>query len=459
MWIFVFLILGVQLYLLNHLQFVAWPEMISYAYLRNQGFLMYQDMIHPYPPLFTIGLSIVYNLFGHSLENLKIVSWTISLLSSVLVFLITKHLTRNNLFGLLALGFYALIQPFLEGNMLWFDNVIVLPVLSGVYASFIYFKDKKLKWLIIVALSFSLAALIKQTAALFLIIFFAFLIFNKTQPKKLLVFCLTPLVLLIPLFIRLLQEGSVKWFLEWTIIYPVTEWGKYPNYVQMAVNDRDMLTLQILLVPPFVFAMFKRSILKDRNFFLLVLFLLISLIAVYPRFSFFHFQSALAFTIILWVFSSSRLNLKTTVVSIVASLVFFMPVVFKPYIVGGWNKEARFMSQSDIKLATTINSIAKGERVFLQGLNSNLYAMSHTVPPKPWTDNFGWYLETPGIQSEILKRWENDPPRYIFWRHSIPGNWFDLGTYEPKEFVEYYKLHYNLKGEIEQDIEIWQRKD
>src|SRR3989344_4826876 len=299
MWIFVFLILGVQLYLLNHLQFVAWPEMISYAYLRNQGFLMYQDMIHPYPPLLTIGLSIVYNLFGHSLENLKIVSWTISLLSSVLVFLITKHLTRNNLFGLLALGFYALIQPFLEGNMLWFDNVIVLPVLSGVYASFIYFKDKKLKWLII--------------------------------------------------------------------------------------------------VPPFVFAMFKRSILKDRNFFLLVLFLLISLIAVYPRFSFFHFQSALAFTIILWVFSSSRLNLKTTVVSIVASLVFFMPVVFKPYIVGGWNKEARFMSQSDIKLATTINSIAKGERVFLQGLNSNLYAMSHTVPPKPWTDNFGWYLETPGI--------------------------------------------------------------
>ena len=127
------LFLGLQLFFLANLQFTAWPEMFSYAYLRNHDFLIYRDMIHPYPPLLTIVLSWIYTIFGYHLWVLKAAAWTVAISTSVLVFLITKEITKKNQSALISLGLFVFFQPFLEGNMLWFDLAIMPSLLLGLF--------------------------------------------------------------------------------------------------------------------------------------------------------------------------------------------------------------------------------------------------------------------------------------------------------------------------------------
>lgn len=457
--IFIFALLGIQLFLLSHLQFTAWPEMFSYPYLRNHGYLLYQDMIYPYPPLLAMILSFIYRYFDYSVEILKYFSWTTNLLSSLVLYFITKKVTKSNLFSLIGLFLYSLLQPFLEGNMLWFDTAIVPFILLGFYFSISYLKISDVKWLLASSLFFSIAALIKQTSVLFLIIFFIFLIFRRIPTKHLFLYCLIPILAVFPFLIRVYQEKSLEWFFQWTILYPLFEWKKFPNYVQMFVNNKDLLVLQLLLVPPFVFTPFNLKIFKDKIFLLSLLFLVSSLISIYPRFSYFHFQSALAINIIFWIYISSKISKKLALLSASLLIFIFFPLIFKPLITVSWDKEARFMSFKDIELAAKIKKIAGVNKIYLLGLNSNLYVLSGTLPPKPWVDNFGWYLEIPGVQEEVLLKWDENPPYYIIWRKPSAGNWFDLGVYQPQKFVDYFKMHYNFKEELEPEVGVWERKN
>ena len=122
-----------HLFLLFSLQFTAWPEMFSFPYLLNNGFHLYTDFVHAYPPLLTWTLAGLYGVFGYQLWILQGVAWFLILVADLLVFKIVWFLTKNFKAALVGLLLYVLVQPFLEGNMLWFDTAIVAPVLAGTY--------------------------------------------------------------------------------------------------------------------------------------------------------------------------------------------------------------------------------------------------------------------------------------------------------------------------------------
>ena len=136
-YLFLLILLGIHFFLLFNLKFTAWPEMLSYPYLRNNGYLLYKDMIHPYPPVLTMALSIVFKLFGYKLIILKVFTWLVILANDILIFLIARKLTKKDVFALLSLGLYVLIQPFLEGNQLWFDLAITPFILAS---SFLFYR-------------------------------------------------------------------------------------------------------------------------------------------------------------------------------------------------------------------------------------------------------------------------------------------------------------------------------
>ena len=79
------------------------------------------------------------------------------------------------------------------------------------------------------------------------------------------------------------------------------------------------------------------------------------------------------------------------------------------------------------------------EKIYLLGLHSGLYVLSGRLTPKPWTDNFAWYLEIPGIQEEILNRWDSNKPEAVFTNNIQAGNWYDLGTYRPQKIVDWIR--------------------
>ena len=446
--VFLIILLLLQLLFLLSLQFTAWPEMLSYPYLRNNGFLIYKDMIHPYPPILTMGLSWIYSIFGYHLWVMQAVSWGINLSSSIMVFFITRLLTKKGLIALLTLFFYVILQPFLDGNMLWFDNVIVLPILLGLYFTL-------RKNFLFTGLFLSIAMLTKQTAGLFLVVLILHTMLRKTPWKNLKYFFIGPLILGVPLLARLLQEGALVDFLNWTIVYPLTLFKNFPGYVHTELSATQIL-ISIFLLAPLLFLTFKPpKLLEEKNFQILLGFLVVSIVIIYPRFSFFHAQTALAVLVICYGYLLKNWKLKNLILTFIPTTLIIFIFLLWSVLATDWGKNARFYRSDDIKLAEAIKKKADGKLTFLFGLHSGLYAMADIVPPKRWTDNFGWYLEIPGVQDEILVRWDDKPPDMVLWRTPTEGNWFDLGTYQPQKIVKWIERNYNKKEELEPGIWLW----
>ncbi|MDO8503199.1 MAG: glycosyltransferase family 39 protein [bacterium] len=451
-------LLGIQLFFLINLQFTAWPEMFSYAYLRNNGFLLYKDMIHPYPPLLTMGLSYIYSIFGYSLNILQSVAWLTILTSTLLVFLVARQFTKKDDLALIATAVYVFLQPFLEGNMLWFDTAIVPAILLGLYFAL------RNNWFL-AGIFLSVAMLTKQTTGLFYVGSVFYLLVTRAHFGKIKNFLLGPLILGTPLVIRLLQEGALTDFLNWTLVYPLTQFGQFPGYVEFSFHWYHALVIIVLFGIPLAALLKDSKLWRDKNLALLILFLIISLIIVYPRVSFFHMQLFIALSAVLWSYLLRQSLLwkgkqkRLIAICLAAGFILLIGMIHPSVLRRDWQKEARFFGQEDKMLAQKIEEATpQGERVFLLGLNSNLYSMAEALPPKRWTDNFGWYLEVSGVQEKILSRWEDSPPALVFWRTPSPGNWFDLGTYQPKKIAAWVEEHYTKDKEVKPGIWIWRKK-
>jgi len=110
-YLILFALLGLHLLLLFNLQFTAWPEILSYAYLKNSGFSLYGGMVHPYPPLLTLTLSYLYKIFGYGIPVERAFYYLMLLINDVSVFLIAKKITGNKLAALASVSVYILTQP------------------------------------------------------------------------------------------------------------------------------------------------------------------------------------------------------------------------------------------------------------------------------------------------------------------------------------------------------------
>ena len=257
--------------------------------------------------------------------------------------------------------------------------------------------------------------------------------------------------------LRLISEGAFSDFVNWVIIYPAKYFTEFPSYVQMSLSTRDLTILGFLLLPLiFLFFKLRHTLTKDKNSLLLVTFLLVSLVLVYPRFSFFHLQLALAFISILFGYLLSKIKVGLLVPSIYCLIIFI--VIAIPVVRIDWQAEARFLGKKDVKLGELIfQRTNPSDKIFLLGPFSSLYVFFGRVPPKRWTDNFGWYLEIPGVQKEIISRWKEDPPKYIFWQLPKDGNWFDPGTYQPKKITNWIEDNYTKIEKVSDNIWLWEK--
>jgi hypothetical protein len=452
----VIILLLLHFFFLANLRFTVWPEILSYPYLFNQGFSLYKDFIYPYPPLLVLVLAFLFKVFDYHLLVVQLTTWAIILIGDLLIFKIIKMVTQRNRFAFLGLLFYVSLQPFLEGNMLWFDLAIVTPLLAGTY--YLIQKQLSIKNIFWVGFWFAVACLVKQTSVLFLGAAFVWLMLQKIEFKKIIWFWVSPAMLAMALGGFLFVQGWEKDFLNWTLIYPLTFWGKFPGYVQMALTKRQFMTV-ILLFAPIIYILIKKgkNLMAERHTQLLFILLTASLLLIYPRFSFFHSQTALAFLSIL---TGVMLSMSRSFPLVLA--IFYLPLIILVHrnaIMLDWGKEARFLGSGDLKRARIVSSqVSPNERVFFLGLPSSLYALSGRIPPKPWTDIFGWYLEIPGVQEEILNRWENEKPKYIYWQLPRDGNWFDLASYQPQKITKWVEDNYTEKTEPFPGVILWEKK-
>lgn len=459
--IFLPVLLSIHILILSRLTFTAWPEMLSYPYLFSHGFTFYKDFIMPYPPGLVIFLAGVFNVFGFTSEVLKAITWGSILSADLLIYAILKRTTKSGFASLFFLGAYILLQPFLEGNMLWFDFATVIPLLAAFWFSLKWVDNNQLKNLFWVGFFLTLAILIKQTAVIYLLGFLGFFCLNRgiRGIREIKGFGVGVLVAVIPLAAYLVVTGTLTHFWNWVFLYPLTEWSKFPGYVDFLIPKKYILIVALLLAPVVMSFTSLKNILKDKVFILSLFFLAAAFLSVYPRFSFFHLQPAVAFAVITFsiVFAGLSKRLKVAQAVLVSVAVLVIVKILYPV---NFSEPTRFYGESEERLSKEISVlIGSNKKVFLLGLDSSLYVFSKTLPPKNWSDNFGWYLEIPGVQEWVLEGFISNRPEKILWRVPSSGPWFKPGVYQPEKVVNYINLHYDKDGELEPGVEIWTRKN
>lgn len=448
-------LLAVHLFFLANLRFTAWPETFSFPYLVNNKYLIYSDFHHPYQPLLTLVLSVVYKLFGYKLIVLKVFTWSLILVGDILIFLISRKLFSRKLMAFLPLAVFVFLQPVFEGNMLWFDLALLPPLLFSVYLVISWAENKKWAYLFAAGLFLSICLLIKQQSILLVVAFLFFLKTKKASLKEIFTFLVGGAL---PVFLVvgwLGFMGVFKDYLFWTLYFPLYWLPKIPGYAILPTPEQ-WLSL-FLLTSPLLIGIFRRSR-KDRlgliKFFSLLFFA--SLIAAFPRFSFLHLQPALGAYVILvgLLLATKRIDSMLLI-----GPVLFVGLAFWIKILPQASQPTRFYEQKEVNLAQFIKENTKpSDKVYLLGPHSLHYVLSDRLPPKPWIENYVWHFEIDRMQEKTIQGWEQDMPSAVLWSTPELGNWYDLGTYQPKEITQWIEANYARVKETQTGTWLWKRQ-
>lgn len=459
--ILVFLgVIFLHILLLSQTIFTAWPEMLSYPYLVLNNFALYKDFILPYPPGLIMTLVGFFNLFGFSAENLKYLTWGLIILTDLVLYLILLKITKRIWVSGIFLFLYVFLQTFLDGNMLWFDFATVLPLIASFYFLLKWLENKKNLDLSLVGVFLGLAIAVKQVSLLYLFSVGLFLLIYswKNIVKNAFLLGIGVMSVAAIVFLFLVFTLSIEFFWKWTIIFPFFEWSKFPGYVDFYITNQWIKVLVLLTLPLLPAVLLVKKIKQERVFLVSLLIFAACLVAIYPRFSFFHLQPAIAFAIIIFAQIYLFIYQKLKALYLISVFVVVIGVIHltSPIMLGNG---IRFFSEKDISLGQEIQRmVKKDERIYLLGLDSSLYVYADRLPPTRWSDNFGWYLEIDGIQDWVLEGIKQTPPKIVLRKPPLLGEWYQIGVYEPKKILNYIYDNYQKESIMENGVEVWTRK-
>ncbi len=451
------LLIAIHLLVLTQTQFTVWPEMLSYPYLINHGYSYYGDIIHPFTPLLSYFLALVFKLIGESVISLKFVTWTLIALTDI-IFCYTARSLFSKLLAWSTTGLYLLWQVFFEGNGLWFDLSVTPILLANFSLALSWFKKPSIIKAFILGFLFCTAFLVKQSAIWILLLF---IFFSAYKLKKNIIHLLIPMlsgfvILLLASLGLFFFSGSGSEFVYWAFYYPFFVITKMPGYHELP-SIRNLI-LVFFIFSPLAFSLF---INKNRTFlpelFLGLIFVGGGLFFAIHRFAFFHFQPALPFLTILTtiIYNNVNKSMRPVVVGYLIIGLFFQMA----YVAKNWHKPDRFVEN---QVLDEVNSLAKElpeeTQVFMYNVPSQYFVLSKLLPSKPWADTFPWYLEMANIQNLIVDNLEKENINYVLYSPFATGKPYALGSYKPEIINDYISHKFTLKSKLDEHLWILQRK-
>lgn len=351
------------------LNYTAWPEMLAWPYLMLQGWLPYKDIAIAHNPLMLLDLTIFFKLFGVGILQLKIYTWIVILINTALLYLVSKKYWDKKIAYFSCL-LYLLLVVIYEGNGLWFDLALTP------FAMLLYYllRQKSYLWAGIV---FVLGYLTKQTFIYFTIPVILFLLKDKIKMianvKKLII---GGLVIFVPFVLILYLLGIVDDYYKWAVEFGIFYLPKAEGQISLP-NIRQF----VFAMSPFLFLLF------TNNYFLII-FTLVGLLGVYPRWELFHFQPALPFlAIAITTFLLDEKFKRIPKYILFVFLLLFLTIGIKRQV----GTTTRFYEEDVIKITQKVKD-SKIESLYVINYWDNLYALTDTLPPKPLIPYIPWYL-------------------------------------------------------------------
>lgn len=436
-------ILIIHLLFLSSTRFTLWPEMVVYPYLLNNGFKLYTDIINPYPPFLPLALAVFNTHVGYEPLPVQMLTWSVILLTDLLIFLISNSICKNSKKALLSLLFFVIFSIPLGINGIWFELFQTPAIIISSLFFYRHINNEKFKYLLISSMFLAIAFFIKQQTVWIIFWFAVLLVFNSKNHVQMRLKSLA--ILIMPIFLSLVFEtiialnlGVIKDFLMWSLYFPFFKASSLPGYILLP-TVRQVLTIIILLL---IFTpLLVRKKLREK-FFVLTTFVLI--LFAYPRFDYFHLIPALAVISLIFpknleVLLSSKLTLKMIAL---VSIILFM-AISAIFINRNWTNEIRFFEIEVYQAARFIQLInPKDSSVFLQNVSGQILVVSKTLPTKPWVDSFPWYLEINGVQEKVIDGIKTQKPGIIVYKPYENKGSFELASYRPALMADYLDENY-----------------
>lgn len=434
-------LLFVHVFLLASVMFTAWPEMTLWPYLITKGWLPYRDIAIAHTPLLLVDLTILYKIFGVGIWQLKIYTWLLILLTDALLYWVAEKIWNKKI-ALLSLVFFIPLQLFYEGNGLWFDLALA-PIALMIYH---FLKEKDYYW---AGIFWALAFFTKQTAFWFLIPIGLTLI-QQTSLKK-----LPELVSVIKKYslgviITFLSLISITWLLGFSrdFFYWAFEFGI--GILPKAQGQINFPSLRQLIISslPFSILFFAFFTPKRKESVQLLLWVVAGALGAFPRWELFHFQPALPFLALTGGLILSQANKQKPFLKIllIGYLVLNLILVSKSF-VREWGGGTRFFESEISELVTHIEEkVESGEKIYVLNAWDSVYAWSGTLPAvTPWIPHLPWYMESPGVQENIVLGLDIVRPNLI-----LQGEYAEsgLGSYRPTLIDEFIQDNYEINDNI-----------
>ena len=441
-----------HLFLLINTTFTLWPEMVVYPYLLNNSFVLYKDIINPYPPAFTLFLALFSKVFGYLPTAFQILTWTIILTIDFLVLTISFKIYKSLYKALLALSFFVFLSILFGINGLWHDLVQTPFILASMFYFYNFTQKKNTYTLFFCFLFLCFAIAIKQQAlwlalGYFLILFFYLKKGISFNYRQVLISFSPFLFLIIFHLLYAVKENILSDFFKWVIYFPFISQSKQIGYLLIPTARQFVivLSLGVLLTLSFI-----NSKGKSKTLFFLTPFLLLF---AYPRFDLFHLIPFLAISSILSVNLKPRLKSSKANLALLTSL-FVISFATAQNLKNNWQYHIRFFEQDILAASSFMTKITqKNDIVYIQNGPDQIFPLSSTLPPKPWADEFPWYLETGTLQQTIVNSIKEQKPKYVVSKPYEEGKRFDLGSYKPEKIAKF--VDQNYKNKIQLTNSLW----
>lgn len=441
---FLLLIILTHLILLSNFQFTLWPEMIVYPYLINNGFSLYTDIINPYPPLIPLALSLFSKYFSYQHVPYQFLTWGFIIIIDLAIFFIAKKITGSSRLALISTSFFALFSLPFGVNGLWFD-LLQTPFL--LFSALFFYKflkpAKDLKNLLLSSIFLCVAFFIKQQAIWLALAFIILIILKnyhdyRSLIKKVLIY-LAPFISVFLLELVITSFfGANKPFIFWTILFPFFKTSSLPGYV-LFPSLRQLLTLislYAIFTPQF-------KLLKSKtSFFLLNASILI--LFAYPRFDYFHLIPALSFLSIAFGENLSLFLKSKTPVKIIAIISLTFLVLFSVrFLQRNYHKDIRFFEKDIIQASNFLKTNTNPQDlIYIQNGPDQILPLAGRLPPKPWADEFPWYLEINYQQEKIIENLNSQKPRYLVFKPYNQGDKYEVGVYRPQKIADFLDVSF-----------------
>ena len=425
--------------------------MVVYSYLLNNNFLLYRDIINPYPPLLTYLLSIPTRLFGYHPLSLQILTWIIIMTCDLLIYVFVKKSTQNRFYAFACLAFFLIISIPLGINGLWFDLVQTPFILASFYFFYKFSKNNQnIKFLSLSLIFLIAASLIKQQALWLFFAYFAILM-SESKFRKVAILKEFGIFLLILALINFAQflffwtKGLQKDFVFWTIYFPLIKASSMPGYILLPSVRQLTVVLSLYLI-------FLPIIMKKKSLATLVS--LPMLAFAYPRFDYFHLIPALSILSFnvgenLKFFKLSKFSTKIVVLF---ALVFLFVFTTK-YIRSNRTWQVRFFEQDIHSAAIFMSKVTQpDEPIYIQNGPDQILPIAGRLPTKPWADEFPWYLEIEGLQEKVIQGVENQNPKYVIFKPYEQKDNYEIGSYRPQILANYLDENYRNHFQINESL-------